>query len=127
MVTKLYVTSPELIHLITGNLCSWTVFTHFPSPPPTTLLATTNLFPISTSLFLSLFIEFIGVNWFTTIQVSGVQHYNASSVHCTVCSPPQVRSPSGSTFPVPLPPHPGQPPYCCTFVHAFGFLDSTYK
>ena len=28
------------------------------------------------------------------IQVSGVQFYNASPVYCTVCSPPQVKSPS---------------------------------
>ena len=33
IVTKLYSTSPGLIHLITGSLCLLTPFTHFTSLP----------------------------------------------------------------------------------------------
>ena len=42
----LYIRSPELIHLITGSLCSLTTFTHFPHPTPR---ATTNLLSVSMS------------------------------------------------------------------------------
>ena len=49
------------------------------------------------------------------IQVSGAQFYNTSSVHCSVCSPPQVKSPSITIYP-PYPPPP-LPPWqswhCC--------------
>ena len=44
------------------------------------------------------------------VSVSGVQFYNTSSVHCIVCSPPQVKSPPitihplSTLFPLPHPP-----------------------
>ena len=34
------------------------------------------------------------------IQVSGVQFDNTSSAHCVVCSPPQVKSPSVTIYPI---------------------------
>ena len=51
------------------------------------------------SFFFFLFIEFIGVTLVNKIiQVSGVQFYNTSSVHCIMCSPPQVTSPSNTIY-----------------------------
>ena len=52
-----------------------------------------------------LFIEFIGVTLVNTIiQVSAAQFYSTSSVHCTVCSSPPVKSPSITIYPPsPLP------------------------
>ena len=45
-------------------------------------------------VFYDFLIEFIGVTLVNKIiQVSEAQVYNTSSVHCTVCSPPQVKSP----------------------------------
>ena len=46
------------------------------------------------------FIEFTGVTLINKIiQVLGVQFYSTSSVHCIVCSPPQVKSPSTTIYP----------------------------
>ena len=54
-------------------------------------------------LCIFLFTEFVGVTLVNKIlQVSGAQFYNTSSVYCTVCSPPQVRPPSTTTYP-PIP------------------------
>ena len=54
------------------------------------------------SLFL---IGFIGVTLVhKIIQVSSIQFYNTSSVHCVVCSPPQVTSPSITIYPPLTPP-----------------------
>ena len=45
------------------------------------------------SIYFFLFIECIGVTLVNkTIQVSGAQSQNTSSIRCTGCSPPQVRS-----------------------------------
>ena len=47
-----------------------------------------------------LFIKFIGVTLVNKIiQVSGAQFHNTSFVHWTVCSPPQVKSPSITIYP----------------------------
>ena len=44
-------------------------------------------------------IEFIGVTLVNKFMLaSGVQFYNTSSVYCTMCSPPQVKSLSINTF-----------------------------
>ena len=55
-------------------------------------------------------LEFIGVTLVSKIiQVSGVRFYHTSSVYCTVCSPPQVKSPSITIHPhfaLYLHPHP---------------------
>ena len=71
-------------------------------------------------LYFFLFIEFIGVTLVNKIiQVSGAQFYNISFVQSTVCSPPQVKSPS-ITIHLPHPllyyPHfsPQKSPHCCT-------------
>ena len=58
-----------------------------------------------------LLIEFIGVALINKIMlVSGTHFYNTPSVYCTVCSPPQVKSPSITIYPPftlsYLPPHP---------------------
>ena len=40
----------------------------------------------------NIFTEFIGVTLVNKIiQVAGTQFHNTSSVHCIVCSPPQVK------------------------------------
>ena len=39
-------------------------------------------------------------------SVSGVQFHDSSSVHCIACSPPQVKSPSITTYPLYLLPSP---------------------
>ena len=47
-----------------------------------------------------LFIEFIGLTLVNKIiEISGVQFYNTSSVHCTAYSPLQVKSPSITIYP----------------------------
>ena len=54
--------------------------------------------------------EFIGVALGDeVIQVSGVRLYHTSTVHCIVCSPPQITSPSITTLPTPPPPPPPPP------------------
>ena len=69
--------------------------------------------------FFTFLIEFIVVTLFNKImQVSGVQFCNTSSVYCTVCSPPQVKSPFITLYPSTLldlshPPFPLVSPYCC--------------
>ena len=51
--------------------------------------------------FLFFCIEFIEVALVNKIiQVSGVQFYKTSSVYCIVCSPPQVKSPSTTIYPL---------------------------
>ena len=59
---------------------------------------------LSQGLFFFLFIEFIRMTMFNKIiQISGAQFHSPSSVvHCIVCSPPQVKSPSITIYP----PHP---------------------
>ena len=65
-------------------------------------------------LCIFLFIEFVGVTLVNKIlQVSGAQFYYTSSVYCTVCSPPQVRPPSTTTYP-PYPPPPPPTPAVTT-------------
>ena len=50
---------------------------------------------ISINFFFRFLIEFFGVTLVNQIiQVSGVQFYNISSIHCIVCSSPQVKPPS---------------------------------
>ena len=51
MVSMLYITSSEFIHLLTGCLHPLTTFTHFPYPVPP--LKATNLSSVSVSLFFS--------------------------------------------------------------------------
>ncbi|KAF6125190.1 hypothetical protein HJG60_009715 [Phyllostomus discolor] len=77
-----------------------------------------------------LFIEFIGVTLVNKmIQVSGAQFHSTSSVHCVVCSPPQVRSPSITIHPPklsstsPWPPSPWQSPRLS--MNSFFFCSST--
>lgn len=48
LVTMLFITSPELIYIVTGNWYFLTTFTHFAHPYPQ--LLPTNLFSISMSL-----------------------------------------------------------------------------
>ena len=78
-----------------------------------------------------LFIEFIGVTLVNKIiQVSGAQFYNTSSVHCIVCSSPQVKSPSFNIYPsytllhlhLPTSPAPWQSSHCCPCPWFFSFL-----
>ena len=45
----------------------------------------------------------LGFFLFVCLFFSGVQFYNTSSVYCTVCSPPQVKSPSFTFFYLPHP------------------------
>ena len=62
------------------------------------------------------YIELIGVTLVNKIiQVSVVQFYNTSSVHCIVCSPPQVKSPSTTS---PTLPHPNNP-HTVVHIHEF--------
>ena len=62
-----------------------------------------NLFLITVVVFIYLFfffIEFIRVALVNTItQVPGAQFHNTSSVHCIVCSLPQVKSLSVTIYP----------------------------
>ena len=55
IVTMLYITSPQLIYLITGSLYLLTPFTHFTYPQTPSPLATTHLFSVSTSVVLFCF------------------------------------------------------------------------
>ena len=51
-------------------------------------------------LIFILLLEFIGVILVNEIiYISSVQFYNTSSVHCIVCSPPKVKSPSTTIYP----------------------------
>ena len=54
-----------------------------------------------TSIILFYFlIEFMGVTLVNKIrQLSGAHFHNTSSVHCIVCSPPQVKSPTITIYP----------------------------
>ena len=61
-------------------------------------------------ILFSIFIDCIGVTLVNEIiQVSGAQFCNTLSVHCVVCSPPQVRSPSVTIY-SPSPPLPPPSP-----------------
>ena len=56
--------------------------------------------PLELSVILLFSIELIGVTLINNIiQASGVQFYHTSSAYCTVCSPPQVKSPSIAVHP----------------------------
>ena len=55
IVTMLYITSPQLIYLITGSLYLLTPFTHFTYPQTPSPLATTHLFSVSVSVVLFCF------------------------------------------------------------------------
>ena len=62
------------------------------------------LFPLSIEL-----IEVTLVN--NIVQISGAEFHSTSSVHCIVCSPPQVKSPSIIIYPhLPFSIYPQPPP-----------------
>ena len=79
-------------------------------------------------LFFPLSIQFIGVTLFNkSIRVSSAQFYNTLSVHCTVCSPPPVKSRCITIYP-PIPssiclhsPSPLKSPHYCPVVRVHEF------